>query len=189
VESKVQNIDHAPRSITIAIRMHDILYPTDRTNKVEIDLLPLLKIGRANSEFSCDFIHSLPLSTTSGADYGTISEDEQSYLEDDKTTIHALMQCNNKMWLKGVTNGNILKVMVSLMGTVQLPEVKIYISEDLKNKVRGSDAAAEEYKNTYLEVGEFEEDYLNRNGMDDIFYYSQGSDEGGILCSIHTLNL
>jgi hypothetical protein len=186
--STVQHIHHAPRSITIAIRMDDVSISTYLGGKAEIDLLPLFKIGRANPAFSCSFVHVSPSPTASGAKHQIVSTMERSYLKSDSGVIHAFMQCRNEMWLEDITSGKIFKAMVSLIGTDEEPEARIYVSEDLINAFRGSQVAGETDEDNPMDYAiALEECYLDRTGLNDIFHHIPEPDLGSILCSIYIL--
>jgi hypothetical protein len=185
--STVQHIDHAPRSITIAIGMDNVSISLYYAGKVEIDLLPLLKIGRANPAFSCNVIHALPSTTASGADHQKISTLERRYLKAENAMIHAFMQCSNETWVKDVTSGNICKAMMSVIGTEQQPQATIYVSETLLEAFRKTQVADGAYGDNYVpHPVEFEEFYLDKSDLYDVFNLTQ---EGRIPCSIRTVKL
>ncbi|KAH6621837.1 hypothetical protein C7974DRAFT_456575 [Boeremia exigua] len=121
----VANIDFAPERMTIysnCYRQGEAL-----TTPVEIDLLPILKLGLANMGFTCSFERCEIKGDTFEPGQELTTEEVQSLQSADVGTVQKLLAHRHWDWVKDVVEGRIKKLMVSQIGTNFFPQAKFHI--------------------------------------------------------------
>ena len=125
---QVQNIDYAPSSMAI---FTDIYHTNDIS--VEVDILPLLKIWHTHDTFKCDFVRSITNMDGPGRVVEATAE-EQAYLKADRTLLQSLIRHKNEQWLDDISNGKVVKILVSPIGMEPEPEVLLFVLHDEESR-------------------------------------------------------
>lgn len=124
IDRDISNIDLAPERMTIFANT----YPRKDSGKtpVEIDIVPIIRLGLANKNFTCKL-------TKCEVESGPWTRDEQhsasgmqTVMAADISTVQQLFRHRHHEWVRDIQEGSIHKLMVSYIGTETYPRALFY---------------------------------------------------------------
>ncbi|KAH7384006.1 hypothetical protein BKA66DRAFT_549423 [Pyrenochaeta sp. MPI-SDFR-AT-0127] len=122
VDGKVTNVELFPASITIFADQ----YRKD-SRDIEIDILPLFKVGLEDENFSCAFVDSVDTAPVRGDNE---AEQLKDMLQADSDVVKTLINHRDPEWIAAVDTGTVLKLLISPIGTTEEPYARFHIRHD-----------------------------------------------------------
>jgi hypothetical protein len=130
IESKIQNIDKAPASITIFAAPDDRYHPG-----VYVDILPVWKQHHARPMFECRFAYS-DAALAAAEETQVINQERQICLEADNEMFGKFINHANERWISDVESGLVLEVSLSFPGSsITTPAARIYLNRDSRSSL------------------------------------------------------
>jgi hypothetical protein len=173
VHGKVQNVELAPLTMTIIVQVAERI-----SSDIRIDILPIVKMRAATSTFSYQFVYDATNLNGPGFIIGT-SPHAKHLLEADNNIVQSLVQHNMDLWLADVHSGKVVKVLVTLIGIEEQPEVDILLLNDQEGATHGEDNIEDKHGDEYgdeygdgigdLEIDHKDASYLATVEMTGIF--------------------
>jgi hypothetical protein len=165
VNGKIENIELMPSSMTIVTPWRG----EPGKSGLQLDILPIIKIGLRRPGFTCEFIHDgeslkkmeIPLYNSEDSYFGDV-RDIARYHHEETAPLRIVMNHRSEEWISDIETGRITKILLCDIGVLVDPQALFYVKIDGMSLGDESDDVDEQ--NRYMEYA-----YFERVGLLDIW--------------------
>ncbi|KAH8624050.1 hypothetical protein IG631_20789 [Alternaria alternata] len=165
VNGKIENIELIPSSITIVTPWRG----ETSGNELQLDILPMIKVGLRQPDFTCNFIHDAESLKQMEVDpYNSEDSDIrdprdiEDFLDEDTAPLRIVMNHRGEEWTSDIETGRITKLLLCNIGVYAQPQALFYVEIDGINLGDESDDVEESNSNMQYA-------YFERVGLLDIW--------------------
>lgn len=159
VDGRVTNIKLVPASITVISEKN-----VKNGQEVNIDILPLFKIGFENSSFSCTFVQDAAAARGTRKRHEDFEEEDEIF-DADANTVQTILKHRFPQWISDVYTGTVLKLVITPIGTREDPYARFHIRHDeltyLPEDMDWVGDASENLEHFYLKTVGFDRIWIN----------------------------
>ena len=165
INSRIDNIELTPSSMTVVTPWRG----EKRGNELQLDILPMVKIGLYRPGFTCYFIHddkSLERARAASSIDVYIGYILR-YLRENTASLETIIDHRNVEWLSDIQTGKITRILISDIGICGQPQALFYVNT--VDMGLGDNVGVESSQRTTIEAA-----YFESVGLLDIWPWSVG---------------
>lgn len=130
VNGKIENIELIPTSMTIVTPWRG----EPGESGLQLDILPMIKIGLYQPGFTCEFIHDaeslekmkVPPFNPEDPHFGDL-RDIAKFLHEDTAPLRIVMNHRGEEWTSDIETGRITKILLCDIGVLEEPKALFYV--------------------------------------------------------------
>ena len=165
VNGKIGKVELIPSSMTIVTPWRG----EAGGNGIQLDILPIIKVGLRRPDFTCKFIHDgeslkqreVPLYSSKHSHFGDL-RDIARYLHEETALLRIVMNHRSEEWISDIETGRITEILLCDISVLVEPQAVFYVKSDGLSLGDKSDDVEEQIRN-------IEYAYFERVGLLDIW--------------------